>query len=38
MIVMIVWQTLSMDQEYLISVAYDEILSVIAASIALHVM
>ena len=38
MIIMIVWQTLSRGQEDLTSVAYDQILSVVAAGVALHVM
>ena len=38
MIIMIVWQTLSRGQDDLTSVSLDQILYVVAAGIALHVM
>lgn len=38
MLIMVVWQTLSRSQDDLTSVKFGQILSVIAAGIALHVM
>lgn len=38
MLIMVVWQTLSRAQNNLTSVAFDQILSVIAAGIGLHLV
>lgn len=38
MLIMVVWQTLSRGQDDLTSVKFEQILSVIAAGIALHIM